>query len=251
MSTHQTIDRLGLIVVGDEILNGRRRDKHFDAALALCAEWNIDLAFALFLPDSPALLREQLQWAMAQTFPFFCCGGIGSTPDDVTRQCAAAAAGVGIERHGEAAAMLKAKFGERATEQRLRMIDFPQGARLVPNPYNQVPGFHIRNGYFLPGFPEMAQPMMRQVLETGFRVGATRLRRTIILPGAKEADLTDLMDDVVAAHPDIALSSLPQFTASGTQVLLSVSGPPARVEPACHDLQQRLADAGVAFEDAV
>jgi len=243
----QMIDSIGLLVVGNEILNGRRRDKHFDTALALSAEWNISLEYALFLPDTRAILVEQLRWSMAQPFPFFCCGGIGATPDDLTRQCAAEAGGVPIKRHKEAAAILQERFGDQATDQRLRMIDFPKGASLVPNPFNGVPGFHIANGYFLPGFPEMAAPMMRLVLETAYEIGKNRLRRELLLPGTREADLTDLLDEYAATHPEIALSSLPQFTETGTQVLLSTSGLPVAVELAHKELKKRLAKAEIPF----
>ena len=247
--THETIDGLGLIIIGDEILNGRRQDKHFDCTMALCREWNIGLAYTLVLPDDMAVMVAQFKWAMQQSVPFISCGGIGSTPDDVTRQAAAAAAGVGIERHAEAVQIMKERYGDEATEPRLRMVSFPQGADLVPNPVNQVPGFHIANGYFLPGFPSMAAPMMRWILESYYAVGPERLRRGMVLPNAREADLTDLMERFVADYPDVTFSSLPQHTDRGPQVTLSISAVTVRAEEAYADLKQRLEAVPVVFQE--
>jgi molybdopterin-biosynthesis enzyme MoeA-like protein len=240
---------LGLIVVGNEILDGRCKDRHVGAALALCMEWNISLTYTLFLPDAADVLEDQFRWAMARPHPFFCCGGIGATPDDLTRQSAAKALGVTIERHAEAVAILKQQFGCRVNEARLRMVDFPAGAALVPNPVNRVPGFHVANGYFLPGFPEMAGPMMRWVLEARYEKAGQRLRRELLLPGAREGDIADLMTAFVADHPDVAFSSLPRFTPAGTQVLLANTGPVAAVKAAHEDLKRRLAPTCVEFEE--
>ncbi|NQU38355.1 MAG: competence/damage-inducible protein A [Lentisphaerae bacterium] len=247
--THKTIDRLGLIIIGDEILNGRRQDSHFTSTMALCHEWNIALAYTLVLPDDPEVLVAHFRWAMAQPYPFISCGGIGSTPDDVTRQSAARAAGVEVEPHAEAVRILKDRFGDLINEPRLRMVSFPQTADLVPNPVNQVPGFHIANGYFLPGFPSMAAPMMRWIMQTYYAVGPERLRCGMVLPNAREADLTDLMEAFVADYPDVTFSSLPQHTDRGPQVTLSISAVTARAEAAYADLKQRLAAVPVPFEE--
>lgn len=247
--TREHIDQMGLIIVGDEILNGRRQDKHFQYTMDVCREWNIALAYTLVLPDDMEVMVAHYRWAMAQSYPFFSCGGIGSTPDDVTRQAAAAAAGVGLQQHPEAVRILKERYGEEATEPRLRMVTFPVGATLVPNPVNQVPGFHIANGFFLPGFPSMAAPMMRWILETCYAVGAKRVRCTLILPRAREADLTDLMEQFVADYPAVTFSSLPQFTEAGPRVILSISAVQDVVEKAYADLKQRLREVRVSFEE--
>ncbi len=247
--TREAIERLGLVIVGDEILNGRRQDKHFQYTMDLCAEWNAGLAYTLVLPDNLDVLVTHFKWAMAQPYPFFSCGGIGSTPDDVTRQAAAAAAGIELEQNAEARRILIERYGEEATEPRLRMVTFPVGCTLVPNPVNQVPGFGVANGYFLPGFPSMAAPMMRWILENHYEVGDEKQRRTMTLPNAREADLADLMDAFVTDYPSVAFSSLPQYTDAGPRVILSISALPAMVEKAYGDLKQRLIRAGVAFEE--
>ena len=102
----------GLIVVGDEILNGRRQDRHFAGIGGLLRERGYRLAWLRILPDDPAYLSTEFARTMAEGLPVFCCGGIGATPDDRTRECAARAAGVPLRRHPEAAARIEAAFGE-------------------------------------------------------------------------------------------------------------------------------------------
>jgi molybdopterin-biosynthesis enzyme MoeA-like protein len=237
----------GLIVIGNEVLDGRVRDRHVDTTRALLQERRLALAWTQILPDDPPVIDAQLAWAMARPEPFFCCGGIGATPDDHTRGCAARAARVPLEPHPEGVAILKERFGPDATPARLRMVEFPRGAGLIPNPVNRVPGFHIRNGYFLPGFPSMAQPMMQWVLDTAYAPGAERAAATLVLPGAREADMVDIMEAFIAAFPDLAFSSLPRFTDTGTEVRLGLAGPPPRVAAGLADLRRRLTAAGIAI----
>ncbi len=243
------IDSFGLIVIGNEILDGRREDAHFAFARDLLKQSDLGLAYSLFLPDDVAVIENQLRWAMARSEPFFCCGGIGSTPDDLTRGCTARAAGVELEHHPEGVAILKECFGGNATPARLRMVEFPRGASLVPNPVNRVPGFHIRNGYFLPGFPEMAQPMMQWVLEQHYLAPGRRGTATLVLHGVKEADLVDVMEAFVAEHNDVSFSSLPQFTETGTRITLGLAGLEAAVQAGLASLTARLEEAGVAYEN--
>lgn len=239
----------GLIIVGSEILDGRVRDRHLDNARAALDRRNLLLSYVLVLPDDPELLREQLKWAMTREEPFFCCGGLGATPDDHTRLCAAAAAGVGLEPHPEATAILTARFGPLASPHRLRMAEFPTGSRIVPNPYNQVPGFSIAGGYFLPGFPQMAGPMMEWVLDRYYRPGPERSARSLVVPGGREADLAGLMEEFIAAYPDLAFSSLPRIVEGGWDVVLGISGPPPAVEEGMRYLRDKLSRAGRDFVD--
>ena len=120
------------------------------------------------------------------------------------------------------------------------MVEFPRGARLIPNPVNQVPGFSINNGHFLPGFPNMAEPMTAWVLDNYYRKGEERTGRTLILPGAKEADLVPLMEEFIEAHPRLSFSSLPKFIGKGTEVHLGIQGGPEDVERGYRDLAARL-----------
>lgn len=247
MTERQMVDGFGLIVIGSEILDGRVSDRHFADIRELLAKRSLALSYTLILPDDPEIIKAQLCWAMARTDPFFCCGGIGSTPDDCTRGCAAQVAGVVLEHHPEGVEILKSRWGKQATPARLRMVEFPAGAALIPNPVNQVPGFCIRNGHFLPGFPEMARPMAEWVLDTWYLPGSERREGVLVLPGAREADLVGLMERFIAGHPEVAFSSLPRFTECGTEVCLGLSGSPGAVESGLRDLAAALEEEGVEF----
>ncbi len=238
----------GLIVIGSEILDGRVRDSHVENTRRFLQERRHSLVYVMILRDDPVLITDKLAWAMARPEPFFCCGGIGATPDDYTRQCAATAAGVPLKYHEEGLTILKARFGGEATPSRLRMVEFPRGSALIPNPVNQIPGFTIGNGHFLPGFPSMAGPMTAWVLDHCYPPGEERITRTIVLPGAREGDLVTLMEDFIAAHPALTFSSLPHFVEGGTEVDLGLSGRPAEVEAGMGDLVEKLVSRGQAWK---
>lgn len=205
-------DAFGIIVVGDEILNGRRRDRHFEGIGELLRTRGFTVAWLRILPDDPACLTAELGLTMAEGQPVFCCGGIGATPDDHTRQCAADAAGTTLERHAGAAREIEDRFGESAYPHRIRMADLPAGCDLIPNPYNRVPGFSIRNHYFVPGFPDMAHPMAAWVLQTHYpRGGHAILQRSVRVFGVPESELMDLMQDLTRRFPHAKLFSLPRL----------------------------------------
>ena len=176
-----------LIVVGDEILHGSRQDKHFAFIKQLLKERGLQLDSVQYLPDNRRTLAHRLRQSFTEGAPTFVTGGIGSTPDDHTRQAAAEALGLPLELHPQAAANIEAvsqKHGDSLDSEghrnRLRMAEFPQGSSLIPNPYNNIAGFFIREHYFLPGFPIMAHPMAVWVLEQHYRHLQHQTERRII-----------------------------------------------------------------------
>ena len=239
---------IGLIVVGDEILAGRRSDRHLSATVERLNARGLELTWARYVGDHRARLAAVLRETMAGEALVFCCGGIGATPDDVTRQAAADAAGLTLERHPEGAAILQERFGEDATDRRLRMVDFPAGAELIPNPVNRVPGFRLGRHCFVPGFPSMAWPMIEWVLDTRFAhwACAPAVSRNVRVD-ARESDLIELLEALGQAHPAVRFSSLPEMRQAGGYVVeLGVHGPAECVEPAFAELERQLDDAGVA-----
>ena len=154
MSPESVRPTFGLIIVGDEILSGRRADKHLARVIELLGARGLQLAWAEYVGDEPARITAVLRRAFASGDAVFCTGGIGATPDDHTRQCAAAALGLPLVLHPEAKALIQARMQDTARERgepyeperpdnlhRLNMGVFPQGATLIPNPYNKIPGF--------------------------------------------------------------------------------------------------------------
>jgi len=245
MTTH-----FGLIIIGDEILSGKRSDKHLPKAIELLAARGLSLSYVHCVGDDPARITATLTTAFeaahASGDVLFSCGGIGATPDDHTRQCAAQALGVALALHPEAKALITERMQDTAREQgiafeperhdnlhRLNMGSFPIGARIVPNPYNKIPGFTCNAGtgavHFLPGFPVMAWPMMAWVLDTHYahlHHSAAYTEKSVIVIGSMEATLTPLMLDIESDHPDVKVFSLPSVDHPiyGRHIELGVKG---------------------------
>ena len=167
----------GIIIIGDEILSGKRQDKHLAKFIELLSERGLSLSYADYVGDDPERITLTLQRAFEHKGVVFSCGGIGATPDDHTRQCAAKALGRELVLHPEAEALIRERTRDVALENglpyepdrpdnvhRLNMGRFPAGASIIPNPYNKIAGFTCqgRQGvvHFVPGFPVMAWPMM-------------------------------------------------------------------------------------------
>lgn len=202
-----------LLVTGSEQLSGKRQDKHFAKTIELLAARGLSLGGVTFLGDDEARIAAVITEASRRADILLCCGGIGATPDDRTRQACAAALGRPIVRHAEAEALIVAQYGERARPNRVLMADFPEGAVLIPNPVNRVSGFSMGHCHFVPGFPEMAWPMLEWVLDQHYphlHNANPPVEYLLRAQGsAAEGDLLDLMQAVLQQHPGLEFSSLP------------------------------------------
>ncbi len=242
--------QFGLIIIGDEILSGKRADKHLPKTIELLAARGLQLDYADYVGDSPDRITASLKRAFASGDVVFSTGGIGATPDDHTRQCAAKALGVELALHPQAEALIRERMQDTAKEQgtvyepnrpdnihRLNMGVFPVGAQIIPNPYNKIPGFTCGNVHFVPGFPVMAWPMMVWVLDNQykhlFQTGAW-VEKSVIVYGAMEATLTPLMEELESTYVGIKVFSLPSVDhpQHGRHIELGVKGTPALVDAA-------------------
>jgi molybdopterin-biosynthesis enzyme MoeA-like protein len=261
--TEPTRPDIGLVIVGDEILSGKRADKHLPKMIELLNARGLQLAWAEYVGDQPERITDTLRRAFASGDIVFSCGGIGATPDDHTRQCAAKALGRELELHPQAETLIRERMQDVAREQgvpyepdrpdnihRLNMGVFPAGASIIPNPYNKIPGFTVGTVHFVPGFPVMAWPMMEGVLDQHyahlFQRGAY-LEKSVIVFGSMEATLTPLMEEVERQHPAVKVFSLPSVDhpTLGRHIDLGVKGAPEHVEPAYARLLDGLARLGV------
>jgi len=236
----------GALIIGDEIISGKREDKHFRQVVNILAARGLSLSWCQYLGDDPARITAALKTSMASNDIVFCFGGIGATPDDHTRQCAAAAAGVAIARHAGAVAEIEAQYGERAYPKRVLMADFPAGAELIPNPVNRVAGFSIGNHHFMPGFPEMAWPMLEWVLDHRYahlHHLQVHTEQSILVFDAGESQLLDLMNDIVSRFPQAKLFCLPQLDKRRT-IELGLKGEPAHVSLAMTEICSYITNAG-------
>jgi len=264
------VPRFGLYVIGDEILSGKRTDKHFPKVIELLNARGLRLSWAHYLPDDRAMIADPLRRSFGTDDVVFSCGGIGATPDDHTRHAAAEALGVELELHPEAAALIAQRCAEMAAEgrgsadmstpenrQRLKMGEFPRGARIIENPFNRIPGFAVARHYFMPGFPVMAWPMIESILDSEYRAYFNRVphvERAMLVFETPESAIAPLMEEVEAKFPEVKAFSLPSVgngsdgRVARRHIELGVKGPPKAVEPAFGLLLDRVRQLGAPFE---
>lgn len=241
------------LIIGDELLVGKRQDKHLAFIIGALAKRGLRLSGARYLGDDPEELTSELHRSFASGNAVFSFGGIGATPDDHTRQCAAAALGVPLTLHPDAEREIRARFGAETTPTRLQMGEFPQGAAIIPNPVNRVPGFSVRHHHFVPGFPQMAWPMIEAVLDERYRALFDRDRwaeGSLIVYEAGESQLVQAMQAVEARFAGVKVFSLPSMGPGGTRlhVELGVRGDPAEVAPAVELLRRAVEAAGFPYK---
>ena len=245
--------RFGAIVIGDEILSGKRQDKHFAKIAELLGARGLRLSWVEYHGDDRERLAATFKRTMAAGDVVFSCGGIGNTPDDHTRQAVAAALGVGLELHPEGYEELKARFaGEEITDQRRQLVTFPAGVAIIPNPFNRIPGFRVNDHYFVPGFPQMAHPMIEWALDTfymdQFQPVGDMVEKAFLLTGptAYESALLDLMERIVKDYPTLRLFSLPSLIGKERRHLeLGLEGEPALVDKAMEEIRLAVEQRGI------
>ena len=200
------------LIIGDEILSGKRKDKHLTHLIETLKKHNFHLSRADYISDDTQEIKKTLE--QKKGVIVFCFGGIGATPDDCTRSAAAQAHKKLLIRHPEAKVLIEKQFGEEAYPKRILMADLPEEASLIPNPINNIPGFFINQHFFMPGFPEMAWPMIDWVLKK--HLSKTEKSKkyedySIWLDNVSESSLIDLMDLTQSKHQRIKIYGLPKM----------------------------------------
>ncbi|MCW5689783.1 MAG: competence/damage-inducible protein A [Pseudolabrys sp.] len=199
-----------VLVIGDEILSGRTKDKNIGYIADYCTAIGIDLKEVRVVSDDESAIVEAINALRAKFTYVFTTGGIGPTHDDITADCVAKAFGVELEFHPEAVAILKerlAKTGGELNEARMRMARIPKGGALVANKVSGAPGFWIGNVITMAGIPSVMQAMLDEVapkLKTGVKMLSASIRAD-----AKEGDVGTELAAVAKAHPDVIIGSYP------------------------------------------
>lgn len=234
--------RVGIVILGDEVLNAEIKEANIAYMLPLLNEWGADVALCAILPDDVPTVVRHLRAYLEETDLLILTGGIGPTPDDITRDAVAQAAGVPLVVHPDAKAALEAYYGDRISASRLLMAQVPQGATLIPNPLSAAPGFFVGRMAAFPGIPRLLQVMFEWIRPL---VAGKRRRRITLLSGAPEAAYAGIMAEVQAAYPDVGIGSYPTVDGEYRVRIVFRADDPARAGACADAFTARLREAGM------
>ena len=254
--------KFGLIIIGDEILSGKRQDKHMAKVVELLKARGRRRGSRPRRVSGRAHLvdtyKRTFEMARGGEWCIFSCGGIGATPDDHTRQAAGEALGVPLASHPEAELEIRARakaMNWELTPQRIAMGEFPIGSNIIPNPYNRIAGFTIGHHWFVPGFPVMAWPMIEWVLDTHYASHfnhAPYLEKSIYVLELGESQVIDMMTKV-EENPEVKTFSLPSVGDEKTprHIELGAKGEPHAVEEALKYFQSEVVRLGGVWRETL
>lgn len=204
-----------ILVIGDEILSGRTKDKNIGYIAEYLTNIGIELREVRVVPDVEAEIVGAINALRTRFTYVFTTGGIGPTHDDITADCVAKAFGVSIDHDPRAIAMMLERYAqEDLNEARLRMARIPAGAELIENPISKAPGFMLDNVIVMAGVPNIMQAMLDNV-SARLATGAKMLVATIDTGGLPEGIYAAGLGAVAAAHPGVSIGSYPSFHAGG------------------------------------
>lgn len=244
--------KIGLIIVGDEILSGRRQDQHLSHLVSMLSARDLALDWCRIIGDDMQQQVDMYKDTLSREDIVFSTGGIGATPDDLTREAAAQASGFATEYHPEGLKIVEERFGEEINDNRRRLIQFPRGSRLIPNPVNNIPGFSLYDHHFVPGFPQMAWPMMEWVLDKYYpEIIPNKKSEQAITVFAHEGQMIPLMCEINEKFPQASVFSLPKITENKgkKQLVLGVKGINAQVVEAMAYMQAALKEMDIAWAE--
>src|SRR5918999_2025455 len=201
-----------LLVIGDEILTGRTKDKNIGYIAEYLTGIGIDLREVRVVPDIEAEIVAAVNALRRRYTYLFTTGGIGPTHDDITADSVAKAFGVPIDYDPEVVELLRARFAERGAdmnEARMRMARIPKGAALVKNKVSTAPGFWLGNVIVMAGVPAIMQGMLDEVAPK-LKTGVKMLSETVCA-NAREGDIGSELGEIAKANPEVAIGSYPYF----------------------------------------
>jgi len=212
--------RFYIVIIGTEILNGRREDAHFEFVRNSLKKYNHEIHSLSIIKDNPLLIKQSfLQAKNDKDAILFSFGGIGSTPDDITRKISAEVfRDSKMQYHSKFMDDIKQRFGD-VKDHRLQMAYLPTESKLLKNPINNMSGFYLDERYFfVPGFPQMAHPMIEEALNEFIPKEQTKYRRTL----SAECSENTLIDLMLEVPTTIEISSLPAVNVTIAEVTISL-----------------------------
>ncbi len=236
------------VIIGTELLNGRREDSHFSFFNQELVKRGWEHKANFVIKDDPDFLKEIFKLVKSDSNSvMFSFGGIGSTPDDFTREIASVAFTFEYPvRHKEAEKIIIERLGERAYPHPIKMADIPRNSKLIFNPINKMPGFQLENRFFfVPGFPEMAHPMISNVLDEFYPKNSEKFSCSFVAY-ASEARMIDIMEALPA---EVEFSCLPSFGKDdkrSAEIYLS-SFDKEFLEEQCRFFKSKLDDMGISY----
>ena len=230
-----------LLIIGDEILTGRTKDKNIGYIAEYLTGIGIDLREVRVVPDVEEEIVSAVNALRSRYTYLFTTGGIGPTHDDITAGCIAKAFGVGIGHDPRAVAMLRERYTpEELNEARMRMARIPDGADLVENPVSKAPGFRIGNVFVMAGVPSIMQAMLDNIAPT-LQTGTRMTIETIEAEGLAEGIYAAGLSEIAAAYPGVSIGSYPSFSTAGFRNQIVARGrDPAEVAKAASDIRSML-----------
>jgi molybdenum cofactor synthesis domain-containing protein len=237
-----------VMVIGDEILSGRTKDKNIGYIAEYLTNIGVDLREVRVVPDVEEEIVDALNTLRRKYTYVFTTGGIGPTHDDITADCVAKAFGVGLPYHPEAVAIMQKRFGsDHLNEARMRMTRIPEGGSLIVNKVSGAPGFNIGNVYVMAGIPSVMQAMLDEIAPT-LRTSARVLSETI-RADAREGDVGTPLGEIAKAYPEVTIGSYPFFDENqrpNTNIVVR-SRDPARLAEAAKAVAEMLARVRIAL----
>ena len=211
------IKKVGFIVIGDEILNGKTTDKNINFLAKSLDEYGFDLVEVRVIGDVFDTIVETVKHFSKKYDYVFTCGGIGGTHDDITFACVASAFGLEIEQNQEALRRLSAYYKERElplTDTRINLAKMPKGCKLIDNSISIAPGANVENVYVCAGIPKIFNVMLNDILPT--MLGGVKVHKyTIFKENLSDGTIGDTIAKIASSYDDVSIGSYPKFHDNG------------------------------------
>jgi molybdenum cofactor synthesis domain-containing protein len=212
----------GIVIIGDEILSGKFVEENAAFLIGELRALGVELRRITVIPDDRDDIAATVLEASKRYDHVFTSGGVGPTHDDITIAAIAHAFGVGVERHPELEAKIRAYWKDRLAAANLRLADIPIGSTLVYGKDDVWPVVSFANVYILPGVPALFR---RKFVDIRDRFRAEPVTAARLYLDIEEGELAPQLDAIVAAHPSVKLGSYPRFSERDFRVLVTLEGP--------------------------